>query len=168
MTTQATRLKAITALALGALIATWATVSIAKSTLHSDALLGKWQSAPSESHFDGAIPYNSATYTFKRSENGLHVDAEIFEANIVLRFNYVDLEDGTFVPVTGNPFYDSESTTWTDEHTAVRTERRQGTTTGTTTFTVAPDRQSYSATASRTLPTGGLYTSVIVWKRINN
>ncbi len=168
MTTQATRLKAMTVLALGALIATWAAVSVAGSTLRSDALLGKWQSVPSESHFEGAIPYNSATYTFKRSQDGLHVAAEIFEANIVLRFSYLDLEDGTFVAVTGNPFYDSESTTWTDENTAVRTERREGTITGATTFTVAPDRQSYSATASRTLPTGGLYTSVIVWKRIKD
>ena len=168
MTTRIIALKSITTLTLGALIATWASVSIAEPTLRSDALLGKWQSDPSVSTFKGAIPYKSATYTFKRKEDGLHVSSEIFEANIVLRFNYVDLEDGTFVPVTGNPFYDSESTTWKDELTAVRTERRESTITGTTTFTVAPDLQSYSATASRTLPTGGLYTSVIVWKRIED
>lgn len=132
----------------------------------SDALLGQWVFDASRSMFDGAMPYRSGRYTFTRTAEGVHVLAEIVEANgQPLRFEYVDREDGSFVPVSGNPFYDSQSTTWGDSRTAVRTEQRQGEVTGTTTFSVSSDGRSYTARASRRLPNGRLYTSVIFWNR---
>jgi hypothetical protein len=132
----------------------------------SDALLGQWVFDASRSTFDGAMPYRSGRYTFTRTAGGVHVLAEIVEANgQLLRFEYLDREDGSFVPVSGNPFYDSQSTAWVDSRTAVRTEQRQGQVTGTTTFSVCADGRSYSARASRRLPNGRLYTSVIFWNR---
>jgi hypothetical protein len=130
------------------------------------ALLGTWNFDASKSIFQGAIPYRSATYTFANTSNGVHVVANILEGrNQTLRFEYVDRMDGTFVPVTGNPFYDSESTVWKDAFTAERTERRAGKVTGATVFKLAQDGRSYTATASRTLPNGTVYTSVIAWNR---
>ena len=131
-------------------------------------LLGSWQFNPTKSSFRGASPYRSATYTFKDTEHGVHVVAHIIEGrNRTLHFEYVDRMDGSFVPVDGNPFYDSESTVWKDAYTAERRERRGGEVTGTTVMTVAKDGRSFTATASRTLPRGGVYTSTIVWNRID-
>jgi hypothetical protein len=129
------------------------------------AFAGRWQFDPAKSAFRGAVPYERAVYTFRNTREGVHVTAEIVEAGRVLHFEYIDRQDGTFVPVTGNPFYDSESTTWTDTRTAIRTERRADRVTGKTTMTVAPDGKSLTATASRTLPDGRLYESRIVWNR---
>ena len=158
-------LKTIAALALIALLPIPAAPAQARPGEH-DALVGQWDFDATRSAFEGAMPYRSGKYTFTRVPQGLHVLAEIVEGNgQLLRFEYLDREDGTFVPVSGNPFYDSESTTWANSRTAVRTERRQGQVTGVTTMTVASDGRSYSASASRRLPDGRLYTAVITWNR---
>lgn len=131
-----------------------------------NALIGTWACDPSISTFNGAMPYRSATAKFIEVERGTHVIVDIVEANgVPLHFEYIDTEDGTFVPVHGNPFYDNESTVWVDERTARRTERRGEEVTGTTIMTVAPDGKSYVARSSRTRPDGRLYTSLIHWKR---
>jgi hypothetical protein len=157
------RTGAIVVLALGAALVCAA--SAAGRARGAGAFLGSWQFDPAKSSFRGAIPYESAVYTFRDTREGVHVIAEIHEAGRVLHFEYVDRQDGTFVPVTGNPFYDSESTSWTDARTATRTERRAGHVTGQTTMTIAPDGKSLTAVASRTLPDGRLYESRIVWNR---
>lgn len=131
-----------------------------------NTLIGTWECDPSRSTFNGAMPYRSATAKFEAVARGTHVTVDIIEANgVALHFEYVDAEDGTFVRVYGNPFYDSESTVWLDQQTARRTERRGDTVTGTTTMTVAVDGKSYVARASRTRPDGKLYTSAIHWDR---
>ena len=158
-------LGSIAALALIALLST-AVAPAQAGPAASDALLGEWLFDAGRSSFDGAMPYRSGKYTFARTPEGVRVVAEIVEANgQLLRFEYLDREDGSFVPVIGNPFYDSQATMWGDSRTAVRTEQRQGEVTGTTTFSVAEDGRSYSARASRRLPNGRLYTSVIFWNR---
>lgn len=130
------------------------------------ALNGTWICDPSKSTFNGAMPYRSAVSKFVAVENGTHVEVDIIEANgVALHFEYSDAGDGVFVPVYGNPFYDSQSTVWLDKYTAKRTERRGGKVTGTTIMTVAADGKSYVARASRTRPDGKLYTSVIHWDR---
>ena len=96
----------------------------------------------------------------------MQVVVDIVEATgLALHFEYCDAGNGSYVPVTGNPFYDNESTAWVDRLTARRTERRGEAVTGTTVFKVAADGKSYVTTASRTRPDGKLYTSVIHWKR---
>lgn len=131
-----------------------------------NALIGTWECDPSKSTFNGAMPYRSATSKFAVVEQGTHVIVDIIEANgVPLHFEYRDAEDGTFVPVHGNPFYDNQSTVWLDQHTAKRTERRGEKVTGTTVMTVAADGKSYVARASRTRPDGKLYTSEIHWIR---
>lgn len=155
----------IAALILIALLQLAAGPARAEPTVR-DALLGQWIFDAGRSTFDGAMPYRSGKYTFARTPEGVRVVAEIVEANgQLLRFEYLDREDGKFVPVSGNPFYDRQSTAWGDSRTAVRTERRGAEITGTTTFTVAADGRSYSARSSRRLPNGRLYTSVIFWNR---
>jgi hypothetical protein len=140
-------------------------MAVASTQKGAGAFLGSWQFDAAKSTFRGAIPYESATYTFQDTRDGVHVTAHLLEAGRVLHFEYTDRQDGTFVPVTGNPFYDSESTAWKDARTATRTERRAGKVTGQTTMTVAPDGKSFTASASRTLPDGRLYESHIVWNR---
>jgi polyisoprenoid-binding protein YceI len=132
------------------------------------ALLGDWQFDAAKSSFSGAIPYRSARISFTQVRSRIRVVEDIVEGTAVtLHFGYVDTHDGRSVVVTGNPFYDTESTRWIDRSTAVRTERRAGKIIGTTTMKVADDGASYAATASRTLPSGRLYTSVIVWNRLS-
>ena len=131
-----------------------------------NALIGTWECDPAKSTFNGAMPYRNATAKFATVAQETHVTVDIIEANgMALHIEYRDPEDGTFVPVYGNPFYDNESTVWLDKQTAKRTERRGEKVTGTTTMTVAADGQSYVARASRTRPDGKLYTSVIHWDR---
>lgn len=131
-----------------------------------NALIGTWECDPSKSTFNGAMPYRSATYKFTAVEQGTHVAVDIIEANgVALHFEYRDAEDGVFVPVHGNPFYDNQSTVWLDERTAKRTERRGDKVTGTTIMTVSADGKSYVARASRTRPDGKPYISVIHWDR---
>jgi hypothetical protein len=158
------KLRLITAalLALPMLIA----AGVPQGSAPRNALIGTWECDPSKSTFNGAMPYRGATSRFAAVGEHTHVTVDIIEANgVALHFEYRDAEDGAFVPVVGNPFYDNESTVWLDKHTARRTERRGEKVTGTTTMTVAPDGQSYVARASRTRPDGKLYTSVIHWDR---
>ena len=132
-----------------------------------NALIGTWQCDTARSTFTGAMPYRSARSTFSEVDGATHVVVDIVEANgVALHFEYRDPEDGEFVPVHGNPFYDKESTVWVDDRTARRTERRGDKDTGVTTMTVAADGKSYVTTARRTLPNGRVYTSEIHWKRV--
>jgi hypothetical protein len=132
----------------------------------SHALLGLWQFDPRGSRFDGGIPYTRATTRFTATAQCIQVVVEIVEGNDRhIRFEYCDRGDGSDAAVRGNPFYEAESTLWPTPRLAVRSEKRGGVITGTTTMTVAADGQSYTATASRIRPDGIRYTSTIVWRR---
>jgi len=129
------------------------------------ALLGQWQFDPTASRFDGGIPYTRATSRFSATRSCIQVVVEIVEGNRHIKFEYCDRGDGSDAAVKGNPFYATENTRWPTPRIAVRTEKRDGIVTGTTTMTVAEDGNSYTATASRSRPDGIRYNSTIVWKR---
>lgn len=134
-----------------------------------DALLGKWEADIAHSTFVGRAPYRSGSMTISRDAKSLvHVVADVVTASgAPFHFEYASKEDGTVVPVAGNPYYNEASTTWTDARTAVRSELRAGKVIGTTTMVIAPDGKSYTADSKRTTPEDGhLYTSVIVWRRV--
>ena len=132
-----------------------------------NALTGSWEYDPTGSRFDGGVPYRSGTARFTATRQCLQAVVDIVEATgLKLHFEYCDPADGSFVPVTGNPFYDNESTTWVDRLTARRTERRGQLVIGITQFTFAPDGASYFTTSSRKRPDGKQYDSVIHWKRV--
>jgi hypothetical protein len=129
-------------------------------------LLGNWQFDPTASRFDGGIPYTRATTRFTATAHCIQVVVEIVEGNDRhIRFEYCDRGDGSDAAVRGNPFYEAESTLWPTPRLAVRSEKRGGVITGTTTMTVAADGKSYTATASRIRPDGFRFTSTIVWRR---
>jgi hypothetical protein len=131
-------------------------------------LAGTWQADVAQSKFVGRLPYRSGKMTFIAEPGGqVHVVSEVVTANGALfHFEYQGPEDGTPLPVTGNPYYDSAAMTWKDARTLVRTELRAGKTIGTTTMTLAADGKSFTAKSSRTTPEDGhLYTSEIVWHR---
>jgi hypothetical protein len=131
------------------------------------ALLGDWQFDPAASRFDGGIPYTRATSRFTATPRCIQVVVEIVEGNDRhIRFEYCDRGDGSDAAVKGNPFYEAESTVWLVRRIAVRSEKRGGVVTGTTTMAVAEDGKSYTATASRTRPDGIRYNSTIVWRRL--
>jgi hypothetical protein len=139
----------------------------AAASVAPNALIGSWQFDPTGSSFVGGVPYRSGSAMFTIARQCMQVVVDIVEiTGAALHFEYCDVGNGSYVTVTGNPFYDNESTTWIDRLTARRTERRGQSVTGTTMFKVAPDGRSYVTTASRTRPDGQLYTSVIHWKRI--
>ena len=132
-------------------------------------LLGEWRFDPAASRFDGGIPYTRATSRFTATAACIQVVVEIVEGNDRrIRFEYCDRGDGSDAAVKGNPFYETESTLWPTAAIAVRSEKRGGTVTGTTTMTVAEDGKSYTATASRTRPDGIRYNSTIVWRRVES
>jgi hypothetical protein len=126
-----------------------------------------YEYAPNESTFVGLAPLKSGTMRFERVTTGTHVICDVITASgIPFHFEYSGPEDGADLPVTGNPYYDSESTRWSDARTATRTERRAGKVIGSTTMVVAADGMSYTATSSRSAPEDGhLYQSTILWKR---
>lgn len=129
-------------------------------------LLGTWQYVAEGSRFVGRPPYRSATITFSQEAGGTRIVEEVVTANgTKFRIEYLDPHDGTFVAVKGNPYYDSESTTWTGPRTATRRERRVGQETGTTVMTVAPDGQSFTADANRIVPEGRTYQAFVRWRR---
>jgi len=131
------------------------------------ALLGEWQFDPAASRFDGGIPYTRATSRFRATAACIQVVVEIVEGNDRhIRFEYCDRGDGSDAAVKGNPFYEAESTLWPTPRIAVRSEKRGGIVTGTTTMTVAADGKFYTATASRKRPDGIQYNSTIVWRRV--
>lgn len=133
----------------------------------SHELLGRWRFDAARSSFSGAIPYRSSEISYTQTSLGIHVAQDIVEGiQRNLHFEYLDTRDGRPAKVTGNPFYDHESTRWPDTHTAVRTEYRAGKITGTTTMKVAVGGKTYTATASRTLPGGRTYDSIVVWNRV--
>ena len=154
-----------------AIVIGWALVSGLASAAGQahDALLGKWEADIAHSTFVGRAPYRTGSMTISRDANSVvHVVADVVTAGgAPFHFEYASKEDGSVVPVTGNPYYNEASTTWTDARTAVRSELRAGQVIGKTTMVVAPDGKSYTASSSRTTPEDGhLYTSVIVWRRV--
>jgi hypothetical protein len=161
---------AILRLAVAILAVTFLCLSVkAAKPEGARALSGVWAFDSRKSSFVGAIPYRSGSYTFRNTPQGVHVTAHIIEGTgQTLHFEYTDPLNGGFVPVSGNPFYDSQSTVWTGPRTATRTERRAEQITGVTTMTVAADGRSYAANARRTLPDGRIYTSVIIWNRVGD
>ncbi|HVX90606.1 MAG TPA: hypothetical protein VHC20_03140 [Candidatus Paceibacterota bacterium] len=134
-------------------------------------LAGTWQADVSRSQFKGRAPYRSGRMRFV-PENGdnVHVIADVITANgAMFHFEYSGPENGTALPVTGNPYYDSAAMHWQDDRTLVRTELRAGKPIGTTTIVLAADGQSFVATSSRSTPEDGhLYTSTILWKRVSD
>lgn len=129
-------------------------------------LLGTWQYQAEGSRFVGRPPYQSATITFSSEAGGTRIVEEVVTGNgTKFRIEYLDPHDGTFVSVKGNPYYDSESTTWTGPRTATRKERRAGKDTGTTVMTVAPDGQTFTADANRIVPEGRVYQAFVRWRR---
>lgn len=160
-------MKALIAAAFAASALWSAPAAAATTAAMTHALIGEWEFDPSQSVFQGAIPYREARITYRQTERCIEVKQRILEGNArELKFSYCDRQNGQRVPVVGNPFYDGESTRWIDERTASRTEYRGNAVSGSTTMVVSPDGTIYTATASRTLPNGRLYVSKIVWKRV--
>jgi len=154
---------------LGAVAALTGTPLVTAAPQERSPLLGNWQADVSRSTFQGRAPYRTGKITFTTADaTTIHVVCDVVTANgAPFHFEYKGPEDGTDVPVTGNPYYDSASTTWRNSRTAIRTERRTGKVIGTTTMVVAQDGKSFTASSSRTTPEDGhLYTSVILWKRV--
>jgi hypothetical protein len=153
---------AITALALG-----FSSLAGSQEPQHR-GLLGTWHIEPSSSQYKGRAPLQSGTMRFEATPQGIHVICDVMTGSgIAFHFEYQGPEDGSVHPVTGNPYYDSESTAWPDPHTAQRTEIRAGKVIGSSTMTLAADGQSFTAVSQRSAPEDGhLYTSTIVWKRV--
>lgn len=141
-------------------------LAVAQGAEHR-SLLGTWQIDPSSSLYKGRAPLKSGTLRFLATPDGVHVVCDVMTASgIPFHFEYQGPEDGSVHPVAGNPYYDSESTTWTDANTATRTEIRAGRVIGSSTMTLAPDGKSFTAVSQRSAPEDGhLYTSTIVWTR---
>jgi hypothetical protein len=158
-----TRLAAGCLLALAALAAL---VTRAAPPVTKHPLLGTWQYVAEGSKFVGRAPYQGAMITFAAEAGGLHVTEEVVTANgAKFVIDYVDPMDGTFVPVKGNPYYDTQSTTATGKRTYTRKERRAGQDTGTTVMIVARDGKSFTADANRMVPEGRMYHAFVVWRR---
>ncbi len=150
-------------------VALMATATVAAAPQRHSPLLGTWEADISHSTFQGRAPYRTGKITFIAADTTkIHVVCDVVTANgAAFHFEYNGPEDGTVVPVTGNPYYDSASTAWSKNRTAIRTERRAGMVTGTTTMVVAADGKSFTASSRRTTPEDGhLYISVILWKRV--
>jgi hypothetical protein len=132
------------------------------------SFVGTWQIEPLSSQYKGRAPLKSGTMRFEAAAHGIHVVCDVMTASgIAFHFEYQGPEDGSVHPVSGNPYYDSESTAWSDPTTAKRTEIRAGKTIGTSTMTLAADGKSFTAVSQRSAPEDGhLYTSTIVWKRV--
>jgi hypothetical protein len=144
-------------------------VSARAEDVSRNPFLGTWEYEPARSSFVGRAPYRSARLSFTAVSEGTRVIADIVVASgEPFHFHYSGPEDGTFVTVSGNPYYDSASTVRSDPRTVVRTERRDGKVVGTTTMQVSEDGKSLMASSRRTVPDGGLYTSVITWRRIGS
>lgn len=131
-------------------------------------LLGTWKIDPSASHYKGRRPLKTGTLRFEALPAGaIHVICDVTTSSgIPFHFEYQGLEDGSVHPVSGNPYYDSESTAWPSPSTVIRTEIRAGKVIGSSAMTLAADGQSFTAVSRRSAPEDGhLYTSTIVWKR---
>jgi len=162
MSRQFTLAVAVTALVLGC-----ASLAVSQEPEHR-GLLGTWKIEPASSQYKGRAPLQSGTMRFEATPQGIHVTCDVMTASgIAFHFEYQGREDGSVHPVTGNPYYDSESTAWSDSQTARRTEIRAGKVIGSSTMTLASDGQSFTAVSQRSAPEDGhLYTSTIVWKRV--
>jgi hypothetical protein len=133
-----------------------------------DALLGTWEADIAHSTFVGRAPYRTGIMTISKDKAAVvHLVADVVTASgAPFHFEYAGKDDGTAVPVTGNPYYDGAATVWENDHRAVRTELRAGKPIGKTTMVVAADGQSYTANSSRSTPEDGhLYTSMILWRK---
>src|SRR5690348_3371753 len=88
------------------------------------SLLGTWEIDPSASHYKGRAPLKNGTMRFEALPKGaVHVICDVTTSSgIPFHFEYQGPEDGSVHPVSGNPYYDSESTAWSGPGTVIRTE----------------------------------------------
>lgn len=157
-----------TAILMPAITTAAAAPSIARTAPQHRTLLGTWQIDPSASRYKGRPPLKHGILRFEAlSQGAIHVTCDVTTSSgIPFHFEYQGLEDGSVHPVSGNPYYDSESTAWSAPGTATRTEIRAGKVIGSSTMILAADGQSFTAVSQRSAPEDGhLYTSTIVWKR---
>ena len=160
----------ISALTLVGTLAAMCSTLLFAAPQQPSQLLGTWEADLNESSFEGRAPYKTGKMTFVAVDaQNVRVICDVVTASgIPFHFEYEGPEDGSVVRVVGNPYYNSASMSWDGERTLKRTERRAGEITGTTTMVLAEDGGSFTASASRTTPEDGhLYTSVIVWRRVD-
>jgi hypothetical protein len=130
-------------------------------------LLGTWNADLAQSRFKGRPPYKSGRMIVTAHGRTITVVRDVVTASGArFHIEYSDALDGRAVPVTGDPYFDSESTALSSPRMAIRTEFRGGRVTGHEQIRVAMDGLSLVARSSRTTPEDGhLYESVILWRR---
>ena len=138
-----------------------------RSTGPGALLLGTWKADLEHSTFKGRLPYKSGVMRITARGRTIAVTRDVVTASGArFHIEYSDDLDGKAVPVTGDPYFDSESTVFSGQRLAIRTEFRAGHVTGHERITVAEDGSSLVASSSRTTPEDGhLYVSVILWRR---
>jgi len=131
------------------------------------AISGIWEFDASQSTFTGRPAYKSARIVTTAVKGGSKFVGDFtLPDGKTFHVEYSGPADGSDIPVTGTPAFDSVTMIEPDKQTLIRTERRAGKVVGTTIVTVAKDGKSFSAAGRGTSSDGHQYTFTSVWKRV--
>jgi len=152
---------------LGSLLITAALAMAAVTTVFAaDPALGTWQLNLAKSSFSPGPPPKAQTRIYTESAQGITLTvnstaADGKESTTTLTFK----GDGTPVPVSGNPNFDTVSVKSISARSVKATQMRAGVTVGTAVRTVSKDGKTLTYKASGTDAKGAKYSSVEVYDR---
>ena len=118
-----------------------------------------------DSPFDGTWKEDTSTAKMTQEPDVLLLKDGMFTCKTCVP-PYTIKADGSDQPVSGNPYLDTVSANASDEHDVVITDKKNGKTTETLTFKLAPDNKSFSVDFTGTSENGASYSGTGGAKRV--
>jgi len=141
-------------------------LSLSAAQAQTDPLLGTWVMNVAKSHYSPGPPPRNQTSVYEAAGQGVKVTVTGTSADgKATAYSFTTKFDGTDVPVTGNPDWDTTSFKRTDNHTIEFTRKKDGKVVLTGTMVLAKDGTTRTVTTTGVNAKGEKIHNVGVYER---
>ena len=121
----------------------------------TDPIIGTWKLDIAKSSFKPGPAPKSVTVLVEAAGKGIKVSVDAVNADgATSKWGFTTLRDGKEVPVTGNPIYDTATTTQDNPNAGTTVYKKGGKTIVTSKLAVSADGKTMTLTSTGTDPTG--------------
>jgi hypothetical protein len=121
----------------------------------TDPVIGTWKLDTAKSSFKPGPAPKSATVLVEAAGKGIKVSVDAVNADgTPLKWGFTTLRDGKEVPVTGNPIYDTATSTQDSPTAGTTVYKKGGKTVVTSKLALSADGKTMTLTATGTDPKG--------------
>jgi hypothetical protein len=132
----------------------------------TDPIIGTWKLDTAKSSFKPGPAPKSATVLVEAAGKGIKVSVDAVNADgTTLKWGFTTLRDGKEVPVTGNPMYDTATTTQDSPTAGTTVYKKGGTTVVTSKLALSADGKTMTLTSSGTDPKGQAILNMSVYTK---